>query len=77
LDLDNNLLAVLITSVGFLLLFAVMSGLIVWTRRRSVGVISVGAFMSIFSPDPTFEQKIKLLEEAREIQSAEDEEGES
>ena len=76
LDFDINLLAVLIAFVGFLLLFAVLTGLIIWARRRSVGVIAVGAFMSIFSPDPTFEQKIKLVEEAKEIHSEEEDKGE-
>ena len=39
-------------------------------------LLAIGAFMSVFSPDPTFEQNIKLVEEAKEIQSEEDEKGE-
>ena len=73
---DSNLEAALLTFLGFLLLFGVMAGLIRWARSRSTGVLAVGAFLSVFSPDPTFEQKIKLVEEAREIQSEEDEKGE-
>jgi len=73
---DSNLEAALLTLVGFVLLFATMAGLIRWARSRSTGVLAVGAFMSVFSPDPTFEQNIKLVEEASEVRSEEDEKGE-
>jgi len=53
-----------------------MAVLVMWARRRSVGVIAIGAFMSIFAPDPTLEQKIKLVEEAKEKQQEDDEQGE-
>ena len=63
--------------VVFMLLMAiVMIGLVVWARRRSTGAIATGAFLSIFAPDPTFEATIRLVEEAKQEQVEEDEEGE-
>ena len=73
---DSNLQITLLTFFGFLILLVAMAGLVRWARSRSTGVLAVGAFLSVFSPDPTFEQKIKLVEEAREIQSEEDGQGE-
>ena len=61
---------------GVILLLTIMAVLVMWARRRSVGVIAIGAFMSIFAPDPTLEQKIKLVEEAKEKQQEDDEQGE-
>lgn len=39
-------------------------------------VIAVGALFSIFAPDPTLEQKIVMVEEAKVNQSEEDEQAE-
>jgi len=46
-----------------------------WARRRSKGALVTGAILSAFAPDPTFEKNIRLVEEARKVQSEEDEEG--
>jgi hypothetical protein len=54
------------------ILIAVMAILVMWARRRSSGVIAIGAFFSILAPDPTLEQKIVLVEEAKVIQNEED-----
>ena len=64
---------ILLVFGGVILLLSIMAMLVMWARRRSVGVIAIGAFMSIFAPDPTLEQKIKLVEEAKEEQQEEDE----
>ena len=47
-----------------------------WARRRSKGAVATGALLSAFAPDPTFEKNIRLVEEAKKVQSEEDEEGE-
>jgi hypothetical protein len=75
MELNNELTAGLFILPGFVLMFSLMAILMVWARRRSRGAIALGAFMSIFAPDPTLERKIKLVEEAKEIQSEEDEKG--
>ena len=77
MTLDHHLLAGLFILTGFSVLLAVGIVLVLWARRRSKGAIAVGAFLSVLAPDPTFEQKIKLTEEAKEVQSEEDREGES
>ena len=59
--------------LGFVILFATMAALVLWARRRSKGVIVVGALFSLFAPDPTLEQKIVMVEKAKVIQSEEDE----
>ena len=47
-----------------------------WARRRSRGAVATGALLSAFAPDPTFEKNIRLVEEAKRVQSEEDEVGE-
>jgi hypothetical protein len=76
MGLGNDLVVMTIAIAGFIILIAIMALLIIWARRRSSGVIAVGAFMSVFAPDPTFEQKIKLVEEAKADQQEEDGQGE-
>jgi len=75
MELNNELIAALFILLGFVLMFSLMAILIAWARRRSKGAIALGAFLSIFAPDPTLESKIKLVEEAKEIQNEEDEKG--
>lgn len=57
-------------------MMVVMITLVFWARRRSFGAIATGAFLSVFAPDPTFEASIRLIEEAKQEQTEEDEEGE-
>ncbi len=76
MGLSDNPVEVLLVLGGVILLLTIMAVLVMWARRRSVGVIAIGAFMSIFAPDPTLEQKIKLVEEAKEKQQEDDEQGE-
>ena len=76
MGLSDNPVEVLLVLGGVILLLTIMAVLVMWARRRSVGVIAIGAFMSIFAPDPTLEQKIKLVEEAKEEQQEDDEQGE-
>ena len=76
MSLGNDLVVLMIAITGFIILMAIMALLIIWARRRSSGVIAIGAFMSVFAPDPTFEQKIKLVEEAKADQEEEDGQGE-
>ena len=76
MSLGSDLVVLMIAITGFIILMAIMALLIIWARRRSSGVIAIGAFMSVFAPDPTFEQKIKLVEEAKADQEEEDGQGE-
>ncbi len=76
MGLSDNPVEVLLVLGGVILLLTIMAVLVMWARHRSVGVIAIGAFMSIFAPDPTLEQKIKLVEEAKEEQLEDDEQGE-
>ena len=75
MDLSNELIAGLFILLGLVLMFCLMAILLAWARRSSKGAIALGAFLSIFAPDPTLDNKIKLVEEAKEIQSEEDEKG--
>ena len=47
-----------------------------WARRRSKGAVITGALLSALAPDPELEKNIRLAEQARQVQSEEDEEGE-
>jgi hypothetical protein len=47
-----------------------------WARRRSKGAVITGALLSALAPDPELEKNIRLAEQARQLQSEEDEEGE-
>ena len=76
MGLSDKPVEVLLVLGGVISLLTIMAVLVMWARRRSVGVIAIGAFMSIFAPDPTLEQKIKLVEEANEEQQEDDEQGE-
>ena len=58
---------------SFVVLFTVMAILVLWARSRSSGVLAVGALFSIFAPDPTLEQKIVMVEEAKVDQNEQDE----
>ena len=55
----------------------ILFGLARWARRRSKGAVVAGALLSVFAPDPTLERNIRLAEEAKQVQSEEDEEGEN
>ena len=59
--------------LGFVILIPIMVVLVVWARRRSKGITIFGALFSFFAPDPTLEQKIVMVEEAKTVQSEEDE----
>ena len=76
MGLGNDLVVMTIAIAGFIILIAIMALLIIWARRRSSGVLVFGAFMSVFAPDPTMEQRIKLVEEAKADQAEEDGQGE-
>ena len=62
MGLSDNPVEVLVVFGGVTFLLTIMVVLVKSARRRSVCVIAIGAFMSIFAPDPTLEQKIKLVE---------------
>lgn len=69
-------------SIGLLLAFSLAAAIFFmvmlarWARRRSKGAVVAGALLSMFAPDPTLEKNIKLAEEAKQVQSEEDREGE-
>jgi hypothetical protein len=61
---------------GILVMAFVFWKLVVWARKRSQGAIATGALFSVFAPDPTFEQSVRLVEEAAQEISEEDPGGE-
>jgi len=63
-------------ALGLAAAIGVMFLLVLWARRRSTGAVAVGALLSLFAPDPTFENNIRLVEESKRLQIEEDEEGE-
>jgi hypothetical protein len=75
--LQDPILAGLFILAAFSVLLLVMVVLTKWARRRGKGAMAVGAFLSVLAPDPTFEQKVRLVEEAQEVQSEDDREGEA
>jgi hypothetical protein len=72
----NQIISILATIGGMALLFVFMILLVIWARRRSIGAIGLGALMSVFAPDPVFEQKITLAEEAKQTHTEEEDEAE-
>lgn len=62
---QNEIIGILVTVGGITLLFFLMVLLVIWARRRGIGTIGLGALMAVFAPDPVFEQKISLAEEAK------------
>jgi len=75
-EFSSGVTAGMVIVFGLAGAFCVMALIVRWARRRSTGAIAVGALLSIFAPDPTLENTIKLAEESRRLQSEEDEEGE-
>jgi len=75
-ELSPALVTGLAIALGLAAAIAVMFVLTRWARRRSTGAIAAGALLSLFAPDPAFENTIKLVEESRRLQSEEDEQGE-
>jgi len=74
--LSPEMTAGLAIAFGLTAVIVLMVLLANWARRRSSGALVAGALMSVFAPDPTLENSIKLVEESRRIQHEEDEEGE-
>lgn len=67
----GSLIALSLTLIVYL-----MIRLVLWARRRSRGAVVTGALLSMFAPDPTLEANIRLVEESKQQQVEEDEEGE-
>ncbi len=74
--MDPELNAGLIIALALFAAIAVMAVLARWARRRSNGAVMAGAVLSLFAPDPTLERNIRMVEEAKQVVSEEDEEGE-
>ena len=73
--MDNYLVVNTFIMLGFMALIACMAVLVLWARRRTKGVLAVGALFSVLAPDPTMEQKIVMVEQAKVNQNEEDEQG--
>ena len=65
----------LLIALGLFGAIAVMALGVRWARRRSRGAVMTGALLALFAPDPEFERRLKLAEEARQEQHEEDESG--
>jgi len=76
IELSPGVSTGLAIAFGLAAVICIMVLLVLWARRRSTGAVAVGALLSLFAPDPTFENSIKLVEESKLLQSEEDEEGE-
>lgn len=63
-------------AIGLAAVLLVLALLARWARRRSKGALVAGALLSMFAPDPTLERNIRMVEEAKQVQAEEDEEGE-
>ena len=74
--MDPKLSTGLLIAVSLLAMIVVMVLLARWARGRSKGAVMTGALLSMFAPDPELEKNIRMAEEARQVQSEEDEEGE-
>jgi hypothetical protein len=74
--MENDFMVIFFIITSFVALFIVMAILVLWARSRSSGVLAVGAFFSILAPDPTLEQKIVMVEEAKVDQNEQDEQDE-
>lgn len=74
--MNSELSTGLIIAVSLASVIVIMVLLARWARRRSKGAVIAGAFMSMFAPDPTLERNIRLAEEAKQVITEEDEEGE-
>lgn len=53
-------------------LFVVLALGVRWARRRSRGALLTGALFSVFAPDPEFERRLRLAEEAQQEQHEEE-----
>lgn len=71
----QSFFASLLLALGLVAAILLMIGLVKWARRRSKGVLTAGALLSLFAPDPTLERNIRLADEAKQVQMEEDEEG--
>jgi len=76
MESTSGIPAGLAIALGLAAVICIMVLLVRWARRRSTGAVAVGALLSLFAPDPTFENNIRLAEESRRLQSEEDEEDE-
>jgi hypothetical protein len=65
----------LLIAISLFALFAAMALAVRWARRRSRGALMTGALFSIFAPDPEFEKRLRLAEEARQEQHEEEASG--
>lgn len=74
--MDISLTVGLLLILGFVILVTTMVILVWLARRRGRGVVMAGAFLSIFAPDPTLEQKIVMVETAKVNQTEDDEQDE-
>jgi hypothetical protein len=74
--MDNSLTVGLLLILGFVTLVTAMVILVWLARRRGRWVVMAGAFLSIFAPDPTLEQKIVMVETAKANQTEDDEQNE-
>ena len=53
-------------------LFVVLALGVRWARRRSRGALLTGALFSVVAPDPEFERRLRLAEEAQQEQHEEE-----
>jgi len=66
----------LFIALALALVIYLMVKMVFWARRRSRGAVITGAILSMFAPDPAFEANLRLAEESKSQQAAEDDEGE-
>jgi len=67
-----GLQAGLLIALALVAVFALMARAVRWARRRSRGALAAGALLSMFAPDPEFERRLRLAEEAQQEQHEEE-----
>lgn len=67
-----GLQAGLLIALALAAVFVLMGLGVRWARRRSRGALAAGALLSVFAPDPEFERRLRLAEEAQQEQHEEE-----
>ncbi len=70
-----GLQAGLLIALALAAVFVLMGLGVRWARRRSRGALAAGALLSVFAPDPEFERRLRLAEEAQQEQHEEEASG--
>ena len=74
-ELLTNWVTGSLIAAGLALFLTLLALLARWARQRSRGALVIGALLSTFAPDPELDRNLRLAEQAKRVQSEEDEKG--